>query len=205
MAVLVGVAGGSGSGKTTLAGAVLRALGEAMAVVVPHDAYYRDLTHLSPEARGQSNFDEPEALDNERLIADLRCLRAGGCVAVPAYDFASHTRRADTVTVASRPIVIVEGILLFAIAELRDLFDLRIFVDASSETRLCRRIARDVHERGRNRASVIAQYQRTTLAMHRQWVEPSRCFAHVTVSGETEVSNTTATIVARLRRLVPAK
>lgn len=205
MAVLVGIAGGSGSGKTTVAAGVARAMGETGAVVIAHDAYYRDLAHVPADARAQSNFDHPDALDNERLIADLQCLRGGGCIALPSYDYVSHTRCAGTIRIEPRPIVIVEGILVLAVAELRALFDFGIFVDASSETRLGRRVARDVHERGRSVASVIAQYERTTLPMHQQWVEPSRRYADVSVSGESELHNTIATIVAHLRRCMPEK
>ncbi len=201
-AVLVGIAGGSGSGKTTLARAVAQSFGDAMAVVIPHDAYYRDLAHLPLEQRSATNFDEPSALDNARLVADLGCLRAGRPIALPQYDFANHTRRADAVTVEPRPIVIVEGILVLAVDDLRPLFDLRIFVEASTETRLGRRILRDQTERGRSARSVIAQYERTTGPMHERFVAPSRQYAQLVVSGESELENTTATIVTHLHRHV---
>jgi uridine kinase len=198
--VLVGIAGGSGSGKTTLARAVSQAIGEAAAVVIPHDAYYRDLAHLSFEERARHNFDEPAALDNERLIADLGCLRRGGTIELPQYDFTNHVRRRESVNVAPRPIVIVEGILVLAVDQLRALFDVCVFVDASTATRLRRRIVRDQVERGRSQESVVAQYERTTLPMHERFVAPSRKYAQVIVSGETELINTTATIVTYLRR-----
>lgn len=199
--VLVGIAGGSCSGKTTLAAAVAGALGEGTAVVIPHDAYYRDLAHLALGARARRNFDEPAALDNERLLADLVCLRAGGVIDLPSYDFTTHARRADGTPIASRPVIIVEGILILAVERLRALFDLRVFVDASAETRLRRRLSRDVLERGRSRASVMAQYNRTTAPMHEQWVVPSRCHAELIVFGEDELAHTTATVVSRLRDL----
>jgi uridine kinase len=197
-AVLVGIAGGSGSGKTTLARAVAEAFGDA--VVIPHDAYYRDLAHLPFEERARCNFDEPAALDNERLIADLGCLRGGHCIELPQYDFTNHVRGRGSVNVVPRPLVIVEGILVLAVDELRALFDACIFVDASTETRLRRRIVRDQVERGRSRESVVAQYERTTLPMHERFVAPTRQYAQVIVSGETELENTTATIVTYLRR-----
>lgn len=201
-ALLVGIAGGSGSGKTTLARAVAQAFGEATAVVIPHDAYYRDRAHLALEERAQCNFDEPSALDNERLIADLGCLREGRSILLPQYDFANHVRRPDSVAVAPRPLVIVEGILVLAVDDLRPLFDLRVFVDAAPETRLARRISRDQAERGRSLESVVAQYERTTLPMHERFVAPSRQYAQLIVSGEMELENTTATIVTCLRRRV---
>lgn len=200
--MLVGIAGGSGSGKTTLARAVAQAFGDAAAVVIPHDAYYRDLAHLPVEQRAARNFDEPRALDNERLLADLCCLRAGRPIALPQYDFAHHVRRPESVTVRPRPLVIVEGILVLAVDDLRRIFDCRVFVDASAETRLRRRILRDQAERGRTLASIIAQYERTTLPMHERFIAPSRQHAELIVSGDGELANTTATIVTQLRRLL---
>jgi uridine kinase len=199
-AVLVGIAGGSGSGKTTLAQAVAQAFGDATAVVIPHDAYYRDLAHLSFEERARHNFDEPAALDNERLIEDLGCLRRGDSIELPQYDFTNHVRSRGSFNIAPRPLVIVEGILVLAVDELRALFDLCVFVDASTETRLHRRIVRDQVERGRSPESVVAQYERTTLPMHERFIAPSRQYAQLLVSGEIELENTTATIVTCLRR-----
>lgn len=182
--ILVGLAGGSGSGKTTLAQALVAALPPGQVVVIPHDAYYRDLGHLPRGERARHNFDEPEALDNALLIAQLGDLRAGRSVAVPSYDFATHARRLETTRVAPAPIVVVEGILALAVPALRALFDLTVFVDASEATRIARRARRDQDERGRTLAQVMQQLNQVTLPMHRLHVEPCRQLADVRVSGE---------------------
>jgi uridine kinase len=198
MALLVGIAGGSGSGKTTLALAVARALPAGQAQVVPADAYYRDLAHLPPAARAQINFDEPAALDGERLLADLRELRAGRSAARPVYDFATHTRSPERVVIPPCAVVVVEGILVLAIPELRELLDLKVFVAAARSARLERRIARDVGERGRTRDSVLAQFARHTEPMHARFVEPSRAHADLVVSGEDPVAEQSARVIAGL-------
>jgi uridine kinase len=196
--VLVGIAGGSGSGKTTLAHALVGALGAQTAVVIPHDAYYRDLSHLPLSKRAEVNFDEPAALDNERLIADLGCLRAGQPVLRPCYDFVSHTGRAGTVRVDPHRVVIVEGILALADPVLWRAFDLRVFVEASNQIRLHRRILRDSVERGRSRESVLAQYSCSTVPMFERYVAPSARLAHVTVSGEDEVARAVQILSPRI-------
>jgi len=183
-ALLVGIAGGSGSGKTTLAKGVASALPPGHSVVIPHDAYYRDLGHLRFEDRIGCNFDEPSALDNERLIEDLGQLRAGLAVARPNYDFTTHTRLTGATWVAAHPVVIVEGILVLAIPALRPLLGLKVFVDTSERTRLARRIERDIAERGRTREAAETQYVRLTRPMHDLHVEPSRHHADLVVSGE---------------------
>lgn len=194
--LLVGIAGGSGSGKTTLAHALAQRLGDAE--VIPHDAYYRDLSQVPLAGRGQRNFDEPEALDNDRLIADLLALRAGQPIARPSYDFVTHARLACAVPVRPAPVILVEGILVLAIPPLRELFDVRVFVDASLETRLARRMGRDRDERGRTKASVEAQFLGTTQPMHALHVEPSKVFADLVLSGETACD---ASVTALVRRI----
>jgi uridine kinase len=201
---LVGLAGGSGSGKTTAAEGLAAALPAGFCVVVPADAYYRDLGHLQLEARARCNFDEPAALDGERLARDLACLRRGESVLLPSYDFVTHTRLAQQVSVPARPVVLVEGILVLALPELHGLFDLRIFVDASEEVRLARRMARDVGERGRTRESVLVQFAAQTRPMHQLHVEPSRAHADLIVSGETTPVQSVAGITSViLRKLGP--
>jgi uridine kinase len=202
--LLIGIAGGSGSGKTTLAMGAAEALPLGHVVVIPHDAYYRDLGHLRFEDRAGHNFDEPAALDNERLVEDLGQLRAGAAIARPNYDFATHTRLAENTRVAPCPLVIVEGILVLAVPALRELLDLKVFVEASEPTRLARRIERDIAERGRTRASAETQYFRHTRPMHDRHVEPSRRYADVVVSGERgaaqAVERMTVTIQGLLKR-----
>jgi len=196
--LLVGLAGGSGSGKTTLAEGVARALPAGVAVVIPADAYYHDLGHLPPNERACRNFDEPAALDRERLQADLLALRAGQGVARPAYDFASHTRLPEPVWLPPSPVVIVEGIMVLAIPELRGLLELRVFVAASEQTRLERRIARDVGERGRSQASVVEQFGRDTRPMHDLHVAPSEAHAHLVISGEADLAQGVREVVAAI-------
>lgn len=199
--LLVGIAGGSGSGKTTLANGVAAALPAGHVVVIPHDAYYLDLGRLPFEERMGCNFDEPGALDNERLVEDLRSLRAGRAVARPSYDFTSHTRLAETTRVAPSPVVIVEGILVLAISALCEVLDLRVFVDASETIRLARRVDRDIAERGRTREGAEIQYRRTTRPMHILHVEPSRARADLVVSGENGAERAVESVTMAIRRL----
>jgi uridine kinase len=158
--VVIGIAGGTGSGKTTVATKLLESLPDG-AALIQHDWYYRDRSHLTPVERKGLNFDEPDALDNDLLLSDLTSLKAGRPVECPDYDFATHTRRASQHLVTPRPIIIVEGILLFAVAGLRDVIDLRLFVETDDDIRLLRRIRRDIEERGRDIASIESQYVST--------------------------------------------
>ena len=196
--LLVGIAGGSGSGKTTLAERLVAVLPAGRAVVVPADAYYRDLAHLAPAERARRNFDEPAALDEERPCADLGRLCRGEAAARPVYDFATHTRRPEEVRIAPSPVIIVEGILVLALPALRALLGLKVFVDASEPVRLARRLARDVGERGRTRASVEAQFARHTRPMHALHVEPSRVFADLVVSGEGDPAQAASRVLAAM-------
>jgi uridine kinase len=179
--MIIGIAGGTGSGKTTVARKLAHALPASAAVVIQHDWYYRDRSHLSPLERTGVNFDEPDALDNAQLVADLIALREGRGVECPRYDFATHTRAAITHRVEPCPVVVVEGILLFAVPELRDVFDLRLFVDTEDDIRLLRRIRRDIEERGRDIASIDAQYLTSVRPMHEIHVAPSRRHAHLII------------------------
>jgi len=202
--LLVGIAGGSGSGKTTLAKALAEALPAGQVVVIPHDAYYRDLGDLAYDDRVRCNFDEPAALDNQRLAADLNKLRAGQAIARPNYDFTTHTRLAETTRVAATPVVIVEGILVLAVPALCELLDLKVFVATSEATRLARRIERDMAERGRTREAAETQYVRQTRSMHDLHVEPSRGHAQVVVSGEVSVAQALERVTVAVRqRLKP--
>ena len=199
---VVGIAGGSGSGKTTLAKGVAAAMPAGQVVVIPHDAYYRDLGHLPFADRIGCNFDEPSALDNERLVADLEALRAGRAIVRPNYDFATHTRLAETTPVAASQVVLLEGILVLAIPALREMLDLKVFVEASQSTRQARRIERDVAERGRTREGATTQFQRITQPMHALHVEPSREHADMVVSGETGGPQVVESVTIAIRRLL---
>jgi uridine kinase len=200
---LVGIAGGSGSGKTTLAEGVAAALPAEASVVVPADAYYRDLGHLPRPERARCNFDEPAALDGERLCQDVACLRRGGAIERPNYDFATHARLVATTQVCPAPVVLVEGIFVLALPPLRQLLDLKVFVTASEETRLCRRIRRDCQERGRSETMVREQCSRTTLPMHRLHVEPCKGHADLLVSGEEDLGPAVAAVVSLIRQSAP--
>lgn len=179
--VVFGVAGGTGSGKTTVANAILEQVGAEKIAYVFHDAYYRELPHLTKEERGKVNFDHPDALETELLIEHVKDLAAGRAIEVPVYDFTTHTRTDQTVHIEPAPIVLVEGILVFAERDLRQLMDIRIYVDTDADLRFIRRLTRDVQERGRTVESVIDQYLTTVRPMHLEFVEPSKRYADVIV------------------------
>ena len=178
--LVIGIAGGTGSGKTTLMRHLLdRFRGDV--TVLSHDNYYRRRDEMPFEQRCKLNYDEPAALETELMVQHLARLRAGEVIDCPVYDFAAHNRSADVVRLQPKPVIIVEGILIFEHRQLRDLMDVRIFVDTDADVRLCRRIQRDVRERGRTLESVIEQYQTTVKPMHEKYVEPSKRFAHIVV------------------------
>lgn len=179
--LVIGIAGGSGSGKTTVAQEILQRVGPSQIAFLQHDSYYKDLIGLPPTQRMEANFDHPNSLETELLIRHIESLRDGKPVEVPIYDFATHSRTTQTFTVQPRRVVLVEGILIFAEAELRKLFDVKIFVDTDSDLRFIRRLHRDITERGRTTESVIKQYQATVRPMHLEFVEPSKRYADVII------------------------
>jgi uridine kinase len=178
--LVIGIAGGTGSGKTTIARAIADTLGPA-GVLVDHDAYYKDQSELPFEARARTNYDHPEALDNDLLIAHLAKLRKGEAIEKPVYDYAQHTRAKDTVRLEPAPVILLEGILTLAIPSLREQLDLKIYVDTDADIRLMRRIRRDLEQRGRSFASIRQQYYETVRPMHLAFVEPSKRFADVII------------------------
>jgi uridine kinase len=177
--VIIGIAGGTGSGKTTVANVILERAGAAHIGFVPHDAYYKDLQDLPRFQRESLNFDHPDSLETSLLVEHLRRLRAWEAVEIPVYDFTTHARTARTQRVEPQPIVLVEGILIFAEPELRELFDVKIFVDTAPDVRFIRRLQRDVKDRGRTVESVIRQYETSVRPMHLEFVEPSKRYADV--------------------------
>lgn len=179
--LLIGIAGGSGSGKTTIAMAVMEEIGEGQAAHIAHDAYYRHQPEVPFEERAKVNYDHPNSLETELLIEHLAELRAGNSVEVPEYDFSEHLRQSDWRTVEPRPVIIVEGILILAEADLREMLDLKVYVDTDPDLRILRRLERDIAERGRSRESVVAQYQDTVRPMHLQFVEPSKRYADLII------------------------
>ncbi|MFQ5525476.1 MAG: uridine kinase [Thermoanaerobaculia bacterium] len=188
--VALGVAGGTGSGKTTVARALLQAVGADRIAFLAQDAYYKDIDWESPEQLAARNFDHPDAVDNSLLVSHVRQLKEGQGVDVPVYDFVTHRRTADTVRVEARPVILLEGILLFVEPTLRSLLDFKIFVDTPSDVRFIRRLERDLSERGRTRESVIGQYLESVRPMHLEFVEPSKRWADVIVphGGENKVA-----------------
>jgi len=179
--LVIGIAGGSGSGKTTVAQTILQRVGPDWISFLQHDAYYKDLSGLPLAQRNELNFDHPNSLDNDLLIRHIQLLKDGQKVEVPIYDFSTHSRTERTFIVQPRPVILVEGILIFAESVLRELFDVKIFVDTDSDVRFIRRLQRDISERGRTTESVIKQYQATVRPMHLEFVEPSKRYADVII------------------------
>jgi uridine kinase len=177
----IGIAGGSGSGKTTVAQEILGRVGADRIAFLQHDSYYKDLSGLPPTQRAELNFDHPNSLETELLIEHVLSLRDGRAVEIPIYDFSTHSRTAQTFTVQPRGVILVEGILIFVDAALRELFDVKIFVDTDPDIRFIRRLERDITERGRTTESVIRQYQLTVRPMHLEFVEPSKRYADVII------------------------
>lgn len=179
--VVFGVAGGTASGKTTVARAILDAVGASQVAYLPHDAYYKDMPHLSLEERSQLNYDHPNSLESKLLIKHIRRLLDGKPVHVPVYDFTRHRRTAETVLVEPSPIILVDGILIFTRRKLRELMDIKVYVDTDADVRFIRRMKRDIEERGRTLNSVVAQYLETVRPMHLKFVEPSKRYADVII------------------------
>ena len=200
--IIIGVAGGTGSGKTTVAHRILDRVGTENIAYVPHDAYYKSLAHLSPEERDTYNFDHPDALETSLMVEHLKKLRNSQPVDIPVYDFKTHTRTGEKLRVNPAPIILVEGILIFAEPDLRKMFDVKLFVDTAADIRLIRRLRRDVQERGRTFESVIKQYLRTVRPMHLEFAEPSKRYADVIIpeGGYNEVAM--EMVAARIRGLL---
>jgi uridine kinase len=200
--IVIGVAGGTGSGKTTVANEILHRVGAEHVAYIPHDAYYRELGHLSREERARVNFDHPDSLETELLIEHLKVLCTGQIVEIPIYDFTTHMRTQETRRVESAPVILVEGILIFVEPELRELLDVKLYVDTDADVRFIRRLQRDVHERGRNVESVCEQYLATVRPMHLEFVEPSKRYADVIIpeGGFNEVA--IEMVAARLRGML---
>lgn len=196
---LIGIAGGTGSGKTTVARRIYESLHLDQAAFLDYDAYYKELGHLSLEERQRINFDHPESLDNELFIGHLERLIAGQPIEKPVYDFTRHTRAPETIRVQPRGVIIVDGILLFADARLRELFDLKIFVDTEADVRFIRRLRRDTQERGRSLESVIDQYLKTVRPMHFEFVEPTKRYADVILPRGGQNTAGIEVIAARIR------
>ena len=181
MSLIIGISGGTGSGKTTVANRILESVSARQVVFIQQDSYYRNITDLPVDFRQVANFDHPDALDNDLLVNHVRRLKAGEAVELPHYDFRTHTRLSETRHVQPKPIVIVEGILIFADPRLLEQMDIKVFVDTPDDIRFIRRLRRDLAERGRTIESVIEQYLSTVRPMHMQFVEPSKRHADVII------------------------
>ena len=200
--LVIGLAGGTGSGKTTVANVILRRVGSDRIAYVPHDAYYRSIDDLPPAQRETINWDHPDSLETNLMVEHVQALKAGRAIELPVYDFTTNARTAATIHIEPQPIIVVEGILIFADRRLRELFDMKIFVDTDPDLRFIRRLQRDIAERGRTVESVIRQYLATARPMHLEFVEPSKRYADIIVpeGGHNEVAM--EMIVARLEVLL---
>ncbi|MFC4769010.1 uridine kinase [Effusibacillus consociatus] len=188
--LVIGIAGGSGSGKTTVAHAVVNKLGDENVALISQDSYYADLSHLSPEQKQHINYDHPDSFDNHLLVQHLKSLREGQPIEVPTYDFSTHSRTNKTLHVPSKPVVVIEGILILAAPELRNQMDIKVFVDTDPDVRILRRVMRDINERGRTLESVHEQYLTTVKPMHEAFVEPSKRYADLIIpeGGQNEIA-----------------
>lgn len=201
--VTIAVAGGSGSGKTTVSRALLDRVGHSHIAYLPHDAYYVDLGHLPDPQRSMINFDHPNALDTPLLIEHIKRLQQWQPVELPIYDFTTDRRTEKTEHVEPQPIILVEGILIFALPELRELFDVKIFVDTDPDIRFIRRLQRDLIERGRTVESVIDQYLDTVRPMHLEFVEPSKRYADVIIPEGGFNTVAMDMVAGRIRNMLP--
>jgi uridine kinase len=179
--LVIGIAGGTGSGKTTVANVILGRVGAERIAFLPHDAYYRDLGDLPPAQKEAVNFDHPDSLESNLLIVHLEQLRRWEPIEIPIYDFTRHERTSAAKPIDPQPVILVEGILVFVEARLRELFDVKIYVDTPPDIRFIRRLQRDIDERGRSMESVISQYESTVRPMHEEFVESSKRFADVII------------------------
>jgi uridine kinase len=179
--LIIGIAGGTGCGKTTVVNTILNELPEGEVGVISQDSYYKDTSHLSYEERVKINFDHPRSIDFDLLVNHLEELKKGKTINQPVYSFVKHNRTGDTISTKPRKVMIVEGILILTNPEIRDLFDIKIFVHADSDERLIRRLKRDITERGRDIDEVLTRYQNTLKPMHQQFIEPMKEYADIII------------------------
>jgi len=207
--IVMGIAGGTGSGKTTVANMIVERVGAQYIAYLPHDAFYRDLSHLPPEKRAEVNFDHPNSLETELLIQHIQQLKVGQPIDLPIYDFKTHTRTSQTRPLHPQPIILVEGILIFAEPKLLPLYDIKIFVDTDADIRFIRRLQRDIQERGRTTESVIDQYLATVRPMHLEFVEYSKRYADIIIPeggfNTVAIDMVVARVLELLQNSVPEK
>lgn len=193
--LIIGIAGGTGSGKTTVVHQIMNELPDAEVGIISQDSYYKENKNMSYEERSNINFDHPRAIDFELLVTHLKELKRGNIINQPVYSFIKHNRTVDTIVTHPRKVMIVEGILIFTNPELRDLFDIKVFVHADSDERLIRRLRRDISERGRDMEEVLSRYQHTLKPMHEQFIEPTKAYADIIIPNDK--FNTVAIDVVR--------
>jgi len=193
--LIIGIAGGTGSGKTTVVHQIMNELPSTEVGVISQDSYYKETSNLTYEERTKINFDHPRAIDFDLLISHLKDLKAGNIINQPIYSFVTHNRTDDTISTHPRKVMIVEGILIFTNPEIRELFDIKIFVHADSDERLIRRLKRDIAERGRDMEEILTRYQTTLKPMHEQFIEPTKAFADIIIPNDKY--NTVAIDVVR--------
>lgn len=203
--IIIGIAGGTGSGKTTVANVILERVGSDKIAFLAHDAYYKDLQHLPRAERDKINFDHPDALDTDLLVEQIQLLSRWQAVEIPIYDFTSHTRTKKTKNVKPQPVILVEGILIFADSKLCQLFDVKIFVDTPADIRFIRRLQRDITERGRTVETVIHQYETTVRPMHLEFVEPSKRYSDVIIPEGGFNTVAMDMVVARIEELLSGR
>ncbi|MCF6213598.1 MAG: uridine kinase [Flavobacteriaceae bacterium] len=182
--LVIGIAGGTGSGKTTVVNQILNELPADEVTVISQDSYYKKTTNLSYKERTKINFDHPEAIDFDLMVAHIKTLKNGKVINQPIYSFVTHNRTDDVHVTHPKKVIIVEGILIFNTSELRDLFDIKIFVHADADERLIRRVRRDIAERGRDVSEVLARYQDTLKPMHQQFIEPTKNYADIIIPND---------------------
>lgn len=197
--LIIGVAGGSGSGKTTVVNKIIKSIGKENILLMEHDSYYRDLSHLTLEERKKQNFDHPSALETELMIRHLDALKQGYKIDIPVYDFVAHTRSDDSFSASPKKIILIDGILIFSEPNLRERMDIKIFVDTDDDVRLVRRLRRDIQERGRNFEGVLHQYEKFVRPMHLEFVEPSKRYSDIIIprGGENRVA--LQMVIARIK------
>lgn len=200
--IVIGIAGGSGAGKTTIAQHLIDRIGADVIAWLPYDAYYADLSHLTFTQRVHCNFDHPDAFDTALYVTHIDALCSGQHVTMPHYDFVSYTRSSGGQTMQPRPILLLDGILLFVPDAVRKRMDMRIFIDAPDDIRLMRRILRDTQSRGRDVASVCQQYLETVRPMHQQFVEPSRVHAHMIIPSVNDITPAVTVLCNHIRQLL---
>lgn len=199
---VIGIAGGTGSGKTTVAEEILCCFPGESIVLIHQDSYYKDLSSLKPGEREEINFDHPDALDNDLLVKHIKNLKEGGTIQKPVYDFKTHTRRKETLAVKPGKVILLEGILVLGDQRLRDLMDIKLYVDTDPDIRFIRRLQRDLENRGRTLKSVIEQYSSTVRPMHFEFIEPTKRYADVIIPEGGYNSIAIDMVVSKIRSIM---